>query len=182
MFGPVLRGERVRLAPPIEDYLPHYCRWFADLEVTRYLILRNPPSPGMEREWLDRVARSETDVVWAILVGDRLIGNTGIHAIDWRNRHASTGIMLGEKAEWGKGYATEVMRLRTRYAFRELGLEKLSSSALMDNEGSKRALMRAGYRQYGVSRRDQYRDGRWQDLWLCDVLREEWQAAEGSGT
>ena len=37
----------------------------------------------------------------------RPIGNTGLHKIDFRNRTAEFGIMIGEKDCWGKGYGTE---------------------------------------------------------------------------
>jgi hypothetical protein len=67
------------------------------------------------------------------------------------------------------------MTLRTEYAFRHLNLHKLKSGAIMDNEPSKRALQRAGYRQVGVEREESWRDGRWRDHWLCEVLRDDWE-------
>ena len=46
----------------------------------------------------------------------------------------------------------------------------------MDNIGSRRCLEKAGYRQYGVARRHIFRAGKWHDMWLADVLRDEWLA------
>lgn len=181
MFGPNIEGERVRLAPPTPEMIPTYCRWFADPDVTRYLLLRNPPSHKMEEEWFDRTARSQNDVVWAIMAGNRHIGSSGIHQIDWQNRHAHSGTMIGEKEEWGKGYAGEAVRLRMRYAFEELGLEKLMTVVFAENEASRRALERAGYRQYGLARRDRYSGGRWHDVWMGELLREEWEQREVRG-
>ena len=86
--------------------------------------------------------------------------------------------MIGEKDEWGKGYAGEAMRLRTRYGFRELGLESLTTSAVIANEGSRRGLERAGYRQCGVRRHHYFIDGCWHDVWLGEVLRDEWEATQ----
>jgi RimJ/RimL family protein N-acetyltransferase len=153
-------------------------RWFAEPELTNYMIVRNPPSLEQEEEWLAHMARSEHDVVWAIVLRDTgtLIGNTGLHRIDWRHRHAHSGIIIGEPSQWGKGYATEAMRLRTAYAFRELGLEKVLSSVYSGNEASRRALEKAGYRQCGLLRRNRYFNGEWHDEWLGEVLREEWEA------
>ena len=79
----------------------------------------------------------------------RLIGNAALDHIDWRNRRAESGIVIGEKDEWGKGYAGEAMRLRTRYAFRELGLETVTTRVVLANAASRRGLERAGYRQAG---------------------------------
>jgi len=180
MLGPIIRGTQIYLAPPQTEYLDTYRRWFADPAVTRYLLLRNPPSPQQEAEWFDRIARSDDDVVWAIVrtEGDVLIGSTGLHSIDWRHRHANSGIVIGEREYWGKGYASEAMRLRTDYAFRELGLEKVLSSVFTGNEGSRRALEKAGYRQCGLLRRQRYFEGRWHDEWMGEILREEWEATQ----
>lgn len=71
------------------------------------------------------------------------------------------------------------MRLRTGYAFRELNLHKLVSGAFMENEPSKRALRKAGYREVGIQREQNFRNGRWHDRWLCEVLRADWEKAGG---
>jgi ribosomal-protein-alanine N-acetyltransferase len=180
MYGPILYGDRVRLEPPKPEYAPTYISWFADPKLTNYMLVRNPPSLHQEQEWLERMAPSQSDVVWAIVLRDTgmLIGNTGLHQIDWRHRHAHSGIIIGDPAQWGKGYATEAMRLRTAYAFRELGLEKVLSSVYLGNDGSRRALERAGYKQCGLLRRNRFIGGQWHDEWLGEVLREEWEATQ----
>src|SRR2546427_198760 len=44
MFGPVIEGARVRLEPPRGEDAALFQRWFADIEVTRYLLHRHPPT------------------------------------------------------------------------------------------------------------------------------------------
>lgn len=180
MLGPILEGERVRLEPPRPEYLPAYQRWFADMEVTRYLLYRFPFTTKAEEEWLEQVGKDPNQVMWAIVVkhNGRLIGNTAIERIDWRNRRGDSGTVIGEKDEWGKGYAGEAMRLRTRYAFRELGLETVTTMVVLPNEASRRGLEAAGYRQCGLRRRFYFIDGRWHDAWLGEILRDEWEATQ----
>lgn len=182
MLGPVIEGERIRLEPPRAEFLPAYGRWFADMEVTRYMLYRHPLSDKGETEWLERTAADDKIVMWAIVArsSGRLVGNTGIHDINWRNRHAMTGIVIGEKDEWGKGYAGEAMRLRTRYAFLELGLEKLITTVVNPNEASRRALLRAGYKQCGLYRRHFLVDGQWHDMWIGEILKDEWALKGGT--
>jgi RimJ/RimL family protein N-acetyltransferase len=180
VLGPIIEGERIRLEPPRPESLPTFARWFADTEVTRYLLYVFPFTLKAEEEWLEQTARDEHKVMWSILVREsgRLVGNTGIDQIDWRNRRATSGTVIGEKDAWGKGYATEAMALRTRYAFRTLGLEKIVTQVIAPNEASRRALERAGYRQCGLHRRHQLVDGRWHDAWLGEILREDWEARQ----
>ena len=177
MLGPILTGKLVTLAPSQPEHLPNFCQWFADPDVTRFILRVAPPTLKQDGEWLERIGRSETHVEWAILVGDRHVGATGLHEIHWQIRHAKSGLLIGEKDCWGRGYATEAMRLRTAYAFEQLGLEKVWTTAYVENVASRRALERVGYREVGVHRRHFYRNGRWHDLWVAELLREDWERA-----
>lgn len=175
VFGPVLRGEQVTLRPPVEGDAAKVIEWFADMEVTRYLNLVFPPSLQQEEDFLKRIGESKTDVWWVIEADGRTIGATGIHGIDWINANAATGTIIGDKSCWRKGYGSEAMALRTEYAFRQLNLHKLKSGAFNENEPSKRALQKAGYREVGVFREDFWREGKWHDHWEAEVLRADWE-------
>ena len=70
------------------------------------------------------------------------------------------------------------MTLRTAFCFRELNLHKIRTRAFMENEASKRALQKAGYRESGIQREEFYREGRWHDCWMGEVLREDWEKAQ----
>ncbi len=175
MFGPVLRGDHVTLRPADDSDPPRFVPWFADMEVTRYLGRRTAVALYYEVDTLKKFGESDNAVFWMIEADGETIGATGIHAIDWINAHATTGIVIGAKEHWRKGYATEAMRLRTRYAFRELNLHKLMTEVDTENEASRKALGRNGYRTVGVSREQNFREGKWKDRWLGEVLRDDWQ-------
>jgi [ribosomal protein S5]-alanine N-acetyltransferase len=180
MYGPVIAGERVRLEPPRPEYATTYIRWFADRAVTRYMLIRHPSSLRKEEEWIEQMASSANDVLWAMVrAGDgNLIGNISFHKIDWRHQHAELGYVIGERDQWGKGCATESVGLATAYAFLELGLQKVWAQVIAGNAASQRALERSGYRQRALFRRDRYLDGRWHDLWVGEILREEWESEQ----
>src|SRR5262245_27486244 len=180
MFGPVIEGEHVRLEPPKPESGPLFQRWFADMEVTRYLTHRHPPSARQEENALEEAAEDTTKVLWAIALASgndagKVIGGTVLEKIDWRNRDAESGIMIGAKSEWRRGRASEAMGLRTDYAFRELGLRKVWTGVRLPNHGSRRALEKAGYRQCGLQRQHFFVGGRWLDVWLAEIHREDWE-------
>ncbi len=171
-----LKGELVRLVPPDKTlHLENAIRWMNDPEVTRYLILTIGVTRGMEEEWLDRMQKRDTDFAWAILDDhERHIGFTGIHQIHWRLRLGRTGTVIGEKSPWGRGYGTDAMRVRTRFAFETLGLHRLESETRIDNIASQRALEKAGYKREGIARKRLWTEGRWYDSVLFGILDEDY--------
>lgn len=174
MLGPLLKGSNVTLAPIGPEHLANYCRWFADPDVTLFLMRDTPPTLKDEEAWFERVARSENDVVWGLFMEGEHVGSTGIHQIDWRNRRGTTGVMIGDRKWWGRGIAGESHRLRTRYAFEEVGLEKLTTHVIEGNTASRRALERVGYQTVGVYRHHEFRRGQWWNAWVAELLKDDW--------
>lgn len=179
MFGPTLSGKQIVLGQPRLDYTPTYLRWLADTEVTQFLPFRHPPSARMEDEWIEAMARSQEDIVWAILLDGRLVGMVGLHAIDWQNRNCTQGIMVGERDAWNGGVGSDGLAITLRYAFQELGMEKVKGYIAHPNRGSIRMATRCGYKQVGIYRREWFRGGQWVDRWVGEVLRDEWVAEFG---
>ena len=173
-----LRGPRVRLVPlEKERHLENYVRWFNDPEVTRYLLQHLPLSRSAEEAFFDSLVKADDAVVWAIHdEADRHIGGTGLHRINWRDRSATSGIVIGEKSAWGQGYGSEVMQVRTAWAFEELGLHRIESECFVENVGSARCLAKAGYRQVGLARQKRWRQGAWHDCILWEILDEDFFA------
>jgi RimJ/RimL family protein N-acetyltransferase len=148
------------------------------VEVIYFTPNVGPLSDAKEEEWFNRVGEDPNSVEWVIEVDGKPVGFTGIAGISWRHGNGETGLVIGDKAMWRKGIASEAMALRTAYCFRELNLHKLRTRAFMENEPSKRALQKAGYRQAGILRQEFFRDGRWRDVWMGEVLRDDWERAQ----
>ena len=174
MYGPVIEGKLVRLRPPRPEDAAVMITWFEDMEVTRFLLLRNPPGIEAEKEWIDKTSRDPNEIVWVIEHEDGAVGTTAIHDIDWKNGFGTTGTVIGHKVAWGKGLGREVMQLRTRYAFTQLTLRKLKAAYLDGNQASARAQAASGYREVGRHHADMFIDGKWRDHVLTEVMREDW--------
>lgn len=181
MFGPYLRGRQLTLRPADDSDPPRFLPWFEDMEVTRYLGRRTGAALYQEVDFFKQVGESKTDVMWIIEYEGRAVGGTGIHRIDWMNAHGTTGILIGDKSAWHRGLASEAMALRTRYAFRELNLRKLVTEVYVANQASRRALEKSGYRTVGIHRQHFFSGGEWHDVWIGEVLREDWEKAEAHG-
>lgn len=176
MYGPLLQGKLVTLRPPRPDDIATMLTWFEDIEVTRFLELRFPPSVEAEKEWLDKTARDPDEIFWVIEHEGRAVGSTGIHRIEWKHGSGTTGTVIGDKTVWGKGLARELMQLRADYAFMQLPLRKLKSAYIDGNEASGRAQAACGYREVGRYRSERFVDGEWRDMVATELMREDWDS------
>ena len=177
MYGPIIQGTLLRLRPPRDEEAAELSTWFEDMEVTRFMKLRHPPSVEMEKEFLARTARDPDVIWWAVEHEGRLVGGTGIHAIDWKHGFGTTGTVLADKSIWGRGVARELMRLRAEYAFTQTPLRALRSGYIEGNEASARAQRSAGYKEVGRWHDDAFVDGKWLDHILTELMREDWEKA-----
>jgi RimJ/RimL family protein N-acetyltransferase len=177
-----LEGKRLYLRPHELKDVERCRKWINNPNIRPFLLLQFPISEAGERAWLESLnsVSNPSDIVFAIVLkrGDRLIGNTGIHRIDWLNRHAMTGAMIGEIDCQGKGYGSEAKELILRYCFNTLGLHRISSSVLANNPRSLAYLKKAGYREEGIQREHFFRNGQWVDEVLLSILEDEWRAGQ----
>ena len=179
----MIYGEGVRLRAIEREDIDRFVRWFNDPEVRRYLLMYEPMSRAKEERWFEERLSRKDDLLLAIEVreGDSWvhIGNMGLHRIDWKNRVATLGIVIGEKEYWGKGYGTEAVRTMLRYAFHELGLNRVELETYSFNPRAQRCYQKAGFVREGVRRQALYRDGEFHDVITMGILRSEFEEGQG---
>lgn len=176
---PFLEGERVTLQPIRREHAATYARWLNDPETRHYLDLQFPITISAEEKWIETRSAftpQPTDVVFGVWTraDSRLIGNVGLHEINWIDRHAEVGYFLGDKTEWGKGYAPDAVRTLLRWTFRELDLYKVYIKLIAPNHRSRRVAEKLGLRQEGVLVGDKFRDGRHEDLLVYAAFQADW--------
>jgi len=172
-----LEGKRLYLREVRpSDVSENYYRWMNDPEVTHYLESRFYPNSieGL-REYVESKLGDRDNVFLAIVLkeGGRHIGNIKLGPINWIHRFADVGIVIGEKDCWGKGYATESIRLVVDYAFHVLNLHKVTAGCYSLNEGSAKAFQKAGFVVEGTHRQQYYCCGSYVDGVLLGLTRSD---------
>ncbi len=168
--GPRLLLREVRLT----DVTDAYHRWMNDPEVTRYLETRFvPQSRDKIAAYVTAMDQSTDSVFLAIVVkeDDHHIGNIKLGPIDWVHQRADIALVIGDKAAWGRGYASEAIGLLTEYAFRTLRLHKVTAGCYATNVGSAKAFLKAGFTREGARRQQYVSDGGYVDEILLGRVR-----------
>jgi RimJ/RimL family protein N-acetyltransferase len=176
--NPFLIGTKIYLRPLERTDAPVIAPWFNDPDVRRTVLAYRPLNLRAEEELIDKLTQDEQVIVLGIVVppADLLIGVTGLHHIDFKNRHAAFGIVIGDKAAWGKGYGTEATRLIVQHAFETVNLNRVWLHVYEFNERGIRTYERVGFQKEGVLRQETFREGRYWNTLLMAILREEWEA------
>ena len=151
-------------------------RWINDPEVRHNLAMIFPQTLKNEEEFIERAGDTTKGVVLGIVIKEtsELIGTMALHEIDWPNRNATTGAMIGEKKYWRKGYGTDAKMILLDYAFNTLTLHTISSNAFVFNRRSIGYNAHCGYRVEGVQKSRLFRAGRYWDRVLLGVSKKDW--------
>jgi UDP-4-amino-4,6-dideoxy-N-acetyl-beta-L-altrosamine N-acetyltransferase len=174
---PFFLGPRLYFRPLEREDAPRLAAFVNHPDVRRNLLVHRPMNTAQEVGFIDTLTASQRDVMFAIVLrdGDRMIGTTGLHDMDFRSRRATFGMLLGEPSEWGKGYGSEATRMVLDYGFGTLNLNRVQLEVLEHNVAGLRAYEKAGFRREGVMRQHHYVDGAYVDTVVMGILRSEWK-------
>lgn len=170
-----IRGDTIVLrrwqASDEEDLVRHA----NDREVWRHLTDRFPHPYGIDdaRFWIGQVSDEDGPTrTFAITLDGRAIGAVGlIPQVDLRRRTAEVGYWVA-RAHWGKGIATEAVRLLTEHAFAQFDFVRLEALVIDGNPGSCRVLEKAGYAFESRQKNGICKDGTIKDGLIYVMLRE----------
>ncbi len=150
-------------------------RILRDRLVTRFLPERVHFETG--RHFVDRVLREQRAgdgrafaIVWG--EAEEVIGQVRLMNWSYRERQAEIGYWLGRRW-WGRGFATESVRLVCRYGFRTMGLHRIRASVVQGNAASTRVLVKLGFVYEGTSRDSARAGSRWRNTDEYGLLQTE---------
>jgi RimJ/RimL family protein N-acetyltransferase len=173
-------GNLVALGPITEVMIEAWHRWGNDFAVAVLNgSIPHPRTIEVSRGELERLSNDDkTRYAFAIYerMTMRLIGFVDIRNIDYHQRTAELGIMIGEQDCWGKGFGTETLYLVLDYAFSVLGLHNVMLSMAGYNERALRTYSRVGFREIGRRREICSFGNKFYDAIFMDCLSTEFHS------
>lgn len=173
-----IKGKLVTLRAIELDDLDLLVKWSNSPELWHNLVGWHFPYSKISTEAYIRNIdhASMKNQVFAIEANDiGLIGTYSLTDIDWKNKSANNGIMLGDIDTRGKGYALDAAMTFMRYAFKELGLNRLGAEILEYN-GSSLGLStkKCGWQIEGTKAEATYRNGKYHDQVLIGITHQQY--------
>ena len=139
-----------------------------------------PPTPAQAAAQLERWLATPLDSVRRVLFCLRAcgtpIGFGDIAHLDAPNARAMVGLVIGERALWGRGYGREALEGLLRLCFERLALRRIGAQVYATNARSLRLFEGAGFVREGLLREHVLKHGAPVDEVALGLLRREWEA------
>jgi RimJ/RimL family protein N-acetyltransferase len=143
--------------PEIQHWIPTVPRPYTE-EDARAFVQGEVPGIGKEQ--------------FAITEGGQVVGSIGL-GISESSRNGAIGYWCAREAR-GRGLTTRALRLLSRYALEDLGIERLELITDPDNHASQRVAEKVGFQREGVLRSHLlHPDGRRRDSVMFSLLPGE---------
>jgi len=173
-----LRGSRIDLRRLRRSDAGSIQKYANDPAVARFLpLLPHPYGMNDAREWINlthRTSRNNSAYHFGIENSEssEIIGMMSLRNINRTDLNAEVGYWVARKF-WGRGIATEALRLILRFSFEQVGLHRVYAVVLEKNIGSVSILEKLGFTREGVWRKASRMGKRWHDVYAYGILKDE---------
>jgi UDP-4-amino-4,6-dideoxy-N-acetyl-beta-L-altrosamine N-acetyltransferase len=150
--------------------------WRLQPAIADVMLTEITPDLTRQRRWFASVKDSDKARYWIIEFQGRPVGVINLADIDRINRHATWGIYLGEKMRSPIGGMIPAYFYNHVFSLAELNLHKLYGMVFESNTGIRKMHEICGYRQVGVHLDHVWRHGRFHNVHVVELLREDWLA------
>jgi RimJ/RimL family protein N-acetyltransferase len=173
----VIKGKKVILRA-IEEHDLHFLHHWSNDPDINYMLggWHFPSSLKDQSSWYSSLSFNSNNQRFAIDAGELgLIGMANLVDINWKDRNAFHGMLIGEKTTRGKGFGVDTIMAINRYAFEELGLMRLNTTIIANNEASLRVyLEKCGWVKEGVKRNHYFRKNQWWDQVVVGITKDDY--------
>lgn len=173
----IIKGKKVTLRAIERGDLELLHKWSNDPEINYMLGGWHFPSSMQDQEkWFSSLSLSSNNQKFAIDTPDLgLIGMANLVDVNWKDRNAFHGMLLGNKDMRGKGYGIDTVMAINRYAFEELGLMRMNTTIIANNEPSLGVYTKkCGWVVEGIKKNHYFRKNQWWDEVVVGITKEDY--------
>ncbi len=175
----IIEGKQINMQLCTLDYVTEkYVDWMNVTDVNQYIETRfTEQTMDTVKEYVQSNLDSDDMLLLAMVDKENgtHIGNFHF-SFNWRNKRCFIAYIIGEQSYWGRGIATEAIRLATKWVFEHYDIARLDGALYAKNIGSGKAVLRAGFKQEGI--RESYillDNGERDDMIEVGLTREDFE-------
>ena len=122
---------------------------------------------------VNKRAAAQTDFSYSIIIDKNIVGRIGMHHINQQSKIAEIGYWLADGLQ-GRGIITKSCKALINHGFTELGLNRIEIKCGIGNDKSRAIAEKLHFKQEGILRQAELLNGKFIDLYLYAMLKEEW--------
>jgi RimJ/RimL family protein N-acetyltransferase len=177
-------GDNVFLRPLQEGDLPEIYKWNNDFELKELFdsIIHFRSSECLKKDFEAHLGDTST-MEFTIVEKDtkKTVGRCTLYDVDFINRKCLCKLYIGDRESRDKGYGTESMLLLMKLVFHNLNLNRLGLWVFDFNKRAIKSYKKCGMKVEGIMREGIYRNGRYHDIYLMGILKQEYTGMIGEG-
>jgi RimJ/RimL family protein N-acetyltransferase len=135
-------------------------------------------SLARDRKWVENIILGDSQKTIYIAICEigsvDIIGYTSISNIDHFNKSCNWGGIKLEPKFNRRGYGTQIAFLVIKYAFEELGMERVVGVCQEEHVVAKKMMAKVGYKVDGLQRHSLYKNGSYHNQYMMSILRKEY--------
>jgi [ribosomal protein S5]-alanine N-acetyltransferase len=157
----IVEGPNLYLRKLEDSDLNRTWEWLHRYDIYSKIGVQVPFTKEQQEQWFADLQNDKQKIVFAICrkVDHTHIGNVSLRMIDLHHRNAQLSIFIADKAVRGKGLGSEALKLLEQYAFSNLGLHKIWCKTAVGYSDVLHFYEKMGFRQEGLLRDHEIRDG-----------------------
>ncbi len=130
----------------ISDVKTNYLIWLKDKQINKYLTNSNFKNIKELKKYVgDNFFKKNSLFLKISDKNYKHIGNLRIHDVNKTKSSAFLGIMIGDKNQWNKGAAQEVIHSISKYLFRKYKITKIFLGVDRENKRAINAYLKSGF-------------------------------------
>lgn len=176
----IIETERLILRRfTINDVEHVYNNWTSDSEVSKYMRWehhKNIIETELKiKDWLNRYSHNNF-YQWAITYRsiDEPIGAIGLFVVNESDMCGDFGYSISRKF-WGMGIATEALKAVLKFAFDNVGFNRIESYHSINNPASGKVMLKAGMKFEGLAKQKYKSNVGFEDSNMYSILKEDFK-------
>ena len=177
---PVIKGDSIRLGKIELEHLDDVFAIYNNDRVFEYCGIIPKHNLQTVKNMIGHFERDynkRSRVKWGIFVNEgpnKLVGIIEVADFNQKVNMITIGYFL-EESYWGRGIATEAVRLLVHYLFETIRINRIQAEVMVANDHSKRVLLKNGFMKEGTLRQASLWSGKGiVDLEIYAILRDEY--------